>query len=89
MLCKCGRSPRFKRQHRTARSGCQRGEWMSSAPPPSLFPLDFKEALAAFLKVKPKPKEEMDKAIKQNEKAKKKSGLTAGLLLAKSLRIAR
>jgi len=41
--------------------------------PVSLFPLDFKEALAALLKVKPKPKEDTDKAIKQKEKKSKKS----------------
>lgn len=40
--------------------------------PVSLFPLDFKEALAAALKVKPQTKEEMDKAIKEHEKKKKK-----------------
>lgn len=41
--------------------------------PPSLFPLDFNEALSALLKVKPaKSKEEMDKAIKKDEKKKKK-----------------
>jgi hypothetical protein len=39
--------------------------------PVSLYPLDFKEALAALLKVKPKPKEEMDKAIRESEKKKK------------------
>ena len=38
-------------------------------------PLNFKEALAAFLKVKPKPKEEMDEAIKEKEEqSKKKTG---------------
>jgi hypothetical protein len=42
--------------------------------PLSLFPLDFKKALAALLKVKPKPKGEMDKAIRENEKKKKKPG---------------
>ena len=42
--------------------------------PISLFPLDFKQALEALLKVKPKPKEEMDKTIRQKEKTKKKSG---------------
>lgn len=47
---------------------------ITNEKPVSLFPLDFKEALAAFLKVKPKTKEEMDKAIKQKEKTKKKSG---------------
>ncbi len=39
--------------------------------PVSLYPLDFKEALTALLQVKPKSKEEMDKAIKQKEKKKK------------------
>jgi hypothetical protein len=47
---------------------------VTNEKPVSLFPLDFKEALAALLKVKPKPKEEMDKAIKQNQKANRKSG---------------
>lgn len=42
--------------------------------PVSLFAVVFKEAIAALLKVKPKPKAEMDKAIKENEKIKKKSG---------------
>ncbi len=41
--------------------------------PVSLFPLDFKEALAALLQVKPKSKQEMDKAIKAKKK-KQKSG---------------
>jgi len=40
----------------------------------SLFPLDFREALAALRKVKPKPKAETDKAIRQKEKRKKKPG---------------
>jgi hypothetical protein len=44
---------------------------ITNEKPISLFPLDFKEALAAFLKVKPKSKEEMDKAIKASEKKKK------------------
>ena len=35
--------------------------------PISLAPLKFKEALAAFMKVKPATKEEMDKAIKETE----------------------
>ncbi len=39
--------------------------------PISLFPFDFKEAIAAALKVKPKSKEEMDKAIKDHEKKKR------------------
>ncbi len=47
---------------------------ITSEKPVSLFPLDFQKALAALLKVKPKPKEDMDKAIKQKKKAKKKSG---------------
>lgn len=39
----------------------------------TLFPLDYNEALSALLKVKPgKSKEEMDKAIKKDEKKKKK-----------------
>ncbi|HUI89168.1 MAG TPA: hypothetical protein VLX61_10655 [Anaerolineales bacterium] len=45
---------------------------VTNEKPVSLFPLDFKEALAAFLQVKPKSKEEMDKAIKQKEKKSKK-----------------
>ena len=48
---------------------------VTNEKPVSLFPLDFKEALAAFLQVKPKPKEEMDKVIKEKEnKNKKPSG---------------
>jgi hypothetical protein len=39
--------------------------------PVSLFPLPFQEALAALLKVKPKSKEEMDKAIRKKQKKKK------------------
>lgn len=35
--------------------------------PISLSPLKFKEALAAFMKIKPATKEEMDKAIKEKE----------------------
>ncbi len=46
---------------------------ITNEKPVSLFPLDFKEALAAFLKVKPKTKEQMDKAIKPKIK-KKPSG---------------
>jgi hypothetical protein len=46
---------------------------ITNEKPVSLFPLDFKEALAAFLQVKPKPKEEMDKAIKHKEKKEKKT----------------
>ena len=45
---------------------------ITNEKPVSLYPLDFKEALAAFLQVRPKPKEEMDKAIKQKEKKNKK-----------------
>ena len=44
---------------------------ITNEKPISLYPLDFKEALAAFLQVKPKSKEEMDKAIKESEKKKK------------------
>jgi hypothetical protein len=33
---------------------------ITNEKPVSLFPLEFKEALAAFLQVKPKSKEEMD-----------------------------
>ncbi len=47
---------------------------VTNEKPVSLWPLDFKEALAALLKVKPKSKEEMDKAIKQKDKKQKKSG---------------
>ena len=47
---------------------------VTNEKPVSLFPLDFKEALAALLKVKPKPKAEMDKAIKQKGSRKKKPG---------------
>lgn len=39
--------------------------------PVSLFPLDFKKDLAALLKVPPKSKDEMDKAIEEHEKKKK------------------
>jgi hypothetical protein len=49
--------------------------------PVSLFPLKFKEALSAFMNVKPATKEEMDKAIKEKEKKEKKPGLIAGLFL--------
>ena len=45
---------------------------ITNEKPVSLFPLDFKEAVAAILKVKPKSKAEMDKAIKEHEKKKKK-----------------
>lgn len=48
---------------------------VTNEKPISLFPLDFKEALAALLQVKPKSKAEMDKAIKESEKKKnEKSG---------------
>jgi hypothetical protein len=40
--------------------------------PISLFPLNFREAVAAILKVKPASKEEMDKAIKERKKKKPK-----------------
>jgi len=40
--------------------------------PISLKPLKFKEALAAFMKVKPATKEEMDEAIKEEEEKEKK-----------------
>jgi hypothetical protein len=52
--------------------GMKKDAKITNERPLSLFPLDFKEALAALLKVKPKPKPEMDKAIKN--KAKKKPG---------------
>lgn len=44
---------------------------VTNEKPISLFPFDFKEALAALLKVKPKSKEEMDKAVKKQKKTKK------------------
>ena len=44
----------------------------TSEKPLSLFPLDFKEVLAAVFKIKPVSKEEMDKAIKDREKQQKK-----------------
>ena len=50
--------------------------------PVSLFPLPFQEALAALLNVKPKPKEEMDKAVKKQKKTKKPD-LFIGLLFLK------
>ena len=40
--------------------------------PVSLYPLPFNEALSALLKVKPKSKAEMDKAIKGKKKRKPK-----------------
>ncbi len=46
---------------------------ITNEKPISLFPIDFREALGAFLKVKPKPKEQMDKAVKSKRK-KKPSG---------------
>lgn len=45
---------------------------ITNEKPVSLFPLPFKEALAALLKVKPKSKEEMDKAIKEKPKRPRK-----------------
>jgi len=42
---------------------------ITNEKPVSLFPLDFKEAVAALLKVKPKPKEE-----KAEEKKEEKPG---------------
>ncbi|MBE3139113.1 MAG: hypothetical protein IMZ53_00855 [Thermoplasmata archaeon] len=38
---------------------------ITSEKPVSLYPLDFKEAVAAFLKVKPKPKEEKTEEKKE------------------------
>jgi hypothetical protein len=38
---------------------------VTNEKPISLFPLDFKEAVAALLKVKPKPKE--NSAVKKSE----------------------
>ena len=46
---------------------------ITNEKPVSLFPLPFEKALAALLKVKPKPKEEMDKAIKAKKKRSKKT----------------
>ena len=40
---------------------------ITNEKPVSLSPLKIKEALAAFMKVKPATKEEMDKAIKEAE----------------------
>lgn len=40
--------------------------------PVSLFPLNFRDAVAAVLRVKPKSKAEMDKAIKEHKKKKPK-----------------
>lgn len=45
---------------------------ITSEKPVSSFPIPFKEFVSALLKVKPVSKEEMDKAIKANEKKKKK-----------------
>lgn len=45
---------------------------VTNEKPISLFPLDFQEALATFLKVKPKSKKETDKAIKEYERRKKR-----------------
>jgi len=38
----------------------------------SLAPLKFKEALAAFMKVNPATKEEMDKVLKEEEEKEEK-----------------
>ena len=40
---------------------------ITNEKPVSLSPLKFKDALAAFMKVKPATKEEMDKVIKEKE----------------------
>ena len=45
---------------------------ITSEKPISLYPLDFKEAVAALLKVKPLPKEEKPKK-KKEQKPKEKS----------------
>lgn len=45
---------------------------VTSEKPLSLFPLDFKEVLAAVFKIKPVSKAEMDKAIKKPKKKKPK-----------------
>jgi hypothetical protein len=46
---------------------------ITNEKPISLFPLDFKEALSAFLKVKPKSKEEMDRLAKEQKEKEKPS----------------
>jgi len=56
------------------KEGDRPGRRTTNEKPLSLFPLDFREALAALLKVRPKPKAEMDKAIKQRKKRKKRPG---------------
>jgi len=40
---------------------------ITNEKPVSLFPLDFKEAVAALLKVKPKPKEEKTEEKKEEK----------------------
>jgi len=50
----------------------QKEKKTTNEKPISLFPLNFREAVAAILKVKPASKEEMDKAIKEHETKKKK-----------------
>ncbi len=45
----------------------------TSEKPVSLSPLNLKEALAAFMKVKPASKGEMDKALKEQAENKKPS----------------
>lgn len=47
---------------------------VTNEKPISLKPLNFKEALAAFMKVKPATKEEMDEAIKEAEEKEEKNG---------------
>ena len=43
----------------------------TSEKPVTLSPLNFREALAALLKVKPKPKEEKTEAKKEEKKEEK------------------
>jgi hypothetical protein len=54
-----------KKEKQTSRSN---DEKVTNEKPVSLSPLGFKEALAALLKVKPKPKEEEPKEDKKQEK---------------------
>jgi len=44
---------------------------VTNEKPVSLYPLDFKEAVAALLKVKPEPKEEKAKTTKTTKKTSK------------------
>jgi len=47
---------------------------ITNEKPISLKPLKFKEALAAFMNVKPATKEEMDEAIEEAEEKEQKRG---------------